>query len=156
MTGICEFLHWNSIASFSFVLLPVVRSRGRGSGSGAAGAAAAAGVPRSRPGRCSLHGHGRGAPGARAGWLWSRAGPSRAGGGAARGAQPDKEQSRQPNKEVGAGGFQNRSRGGDAREAGEAVCVQGAALCCYPRSAECRGSRLADCPYPSVILSQQS
>lgn len=96
-TGISEFLHWNFIASFSFVSLPAVCRRSRG-GSGSCGRApsegaeaaagrgtegAPAGARPARPGSCSLHGHGRGSPGARQGRP-AGAGPGRAEPGAAR------------------------------------------------------------------------
>lgn len=80
--------------------------------------------PAGARGSCSLHGHGRRSPGARAGCpAGARPRPSRRWGG---GVQPDKEQSRQPNKEVRAGGFQNRSRG----KAGSQSFLLEAAFCC--------------------------
>lgn len=82
----------------------------RGAGAAASGGSATPLQGPARPASGSLHGHGRGSPGARAGRpLEPSRGP--AGGGAARGVQADKERGRLPNKEVGAGGFQNRSRG---------------------------------------------
>lgn len=117
------------------------------SGGPAGGGADQGSALRARPGGAAAPYMGMAtAAGARAG---RRLEPGRgpAGGGAARGAEADKERSPPPNMAVGAGGFHNRS----GREAGwelwEPLRIQGV-------SAGERGSRAR--PWPPVIPCQQS